>query len=108
MRRSALPAALLAGVLLLTACGQDSGDGGRPVPVGGDSGTTTAGTPATATSKPNPESSRPATPEPTTRPKAQVIVKAGNFASNPAVKGLVNSYPLYFQALVSKDDTVLK
>lgn len=32
----------------------------------------------------------------------------GNFGTNPAVQGLVQTYPLYFQALVSKDDTVLR
>jgi hypothetical protein len=100
---------VLAGVLLLTACGQDSVDGGRPVPVGGDSGATTSSTPSSATSEPSTTPSQPATTAaPTAKPKAQVIIKAGNFASNPAVQGLVTSYPLYFQALVSKDDTVLK
>ncbi|WP_433157517.1 hypothetical protein [Kribbella sp. CA-247076] len=104
----ALPAALLTGVLALTACGQDSGDGGRPVPVGGDSGTTSSA-PTTATSPSSTTTSRPATTaQPTAQPKAQVIIKAGNLASNPAVKGLVDSYPLYFRALVSKDDTILK
>jgi hypothetical protein len=57
---------------------------------------------------PSSKTSQPATTAEPTTPAAQVIVKAGNFASNPAVEGLVNSYPLYFQALVSKDDTVLK
>ena len=110
MRRFALPAAALAGVLLLSACGsKDSNDGGLPVPAGGDSGTTTSSTPSTGTSEPTTEPSQTAsTAKPTSQPKAQVIVQAGNFASNAAVQGLVSSYPLYFQALVSKDDTVLK
>jgi len=106
VRRFALPALTLAAVLLLSACGKDSNDGGRPVPVGGDSGTTTSSsTPSTA------PSSAPTEPATNTKPTAQaqqVIVKAGNFASNPAVQGLVTSYPLYFQALVAKDDTILK
>ena len=110
VRRFALPAAALAGVLLLSACGgKDSNDGGLPVPAGGDSGTTTSSTPSTGTSEPTTEPSQTAsTAKPTSQPKAQVIVQAGNFASNAAVQGLVSSYPLYFQALVSKDDTVLK
>lgn len=110
MRRFALPAAALVGVLLLSACGKDSTDGGRPVPVnGGDSGTTTSSTPSTTPSaRPSATTSVPAQPS-TAKPAAeQVIVQAGNFASNPAVQGLVTSYPLYFQALVTKDDTILK
>jgi hypothetical protein len=102
---------VLAGVLLLTACGGgDSNDGGRPVPVGGDSGTTTSSsTPTTSSAEPTTEPSQPTTTtKPTTSSKAQVIVVPGNYGSNPAVQGLVRSYPLYFQALVSKDDTVLK
>jgi hypothetical protein len=109
VRRFALPAAVLAAVLLVTACAKDSSDGGRPVPVGDDSGTTTSSTPSTSASEPSTEPSQPAgTAEPTAQPKTQVIIKAGTFASNPAVQGLVSSYPLYFQALVSKDDTILK
>ncbi|MET9311636.1 hypothetical protein ABZX12_07400 [Kribbella sp. NPDC003505] len=110
MRRFALPALTLAAVLLLGACGKDSNDGGRPVPVGGDSGTTTSTTPSVEPSTPSSAPTQPATTataKPTARAK-QVIVQAGNFASNPAVQGLVTSYPLYFQALVSKDDTILR
>ena len=107
MRRLALPAALLAGLLLLTACGgKDDNDGGRPVPVGGDSTTTTSSTP---TAEPSAEPSKPvSTTKPTTTTKPQIYVVAGNYASNAAVQGLVSKYPLYFQALVTKDDTVLK
>ena len=109
VRRFALPAAALAGVLLLPACGgKDSNDGGLPVPAGGDSGTTTSSTPSTGTGEPTAQPSQPATTTPPTAAHKQVIVQAGNFGSNPAVQGLVSSYPLYFQALVSKDDTVLK
>jgi hypothetical protein len=109
VRRFALPVAALAGILLLTSCGKDSNDGGRPVPAGGDSGATTSSTPSASTSGPSTEPSKPATTaKPTVQPKAQVIVQAGNFASNLAVQGLVTSYPLYFQALVTKDDTILR
>jgi hypothetical protein len=110
VRRFALPAVTLAALLLLSACGQDSNDGGRPVPAGGDSGTTTSSTPSTS-SEPSTTTSAPTEPVSSSKPTAQakqVIVQAGNFASNPAVQGLVTSYPLYFQALVSKDDTILK
>ena len=109
MHRFAIPGVVLAAALLLTACQKDSGDGGRPIPVGGDSGTATSGTPSTSASEPSTEPSQPATTaEPTAQPKSQVIIKAGNFASNPAVQGLVSTYPLYFQALVTKDDSILK
>ena len=108
VRRFALPAAVLAGALLLAGCGgKDSNDGGLPVPAGGDSGTTTSsGTPSTSTSAPTTQPST--TTKPGTSKKPQVYVIAGNWASNPAVQGLVSSYPMYFQALVTKDDSILK
>ncbi|GAA2832032.1 hypothetical protein [Kribbella solani] len=111
MRRFALPATLLAGVVLVTGCSKGSNDGGLPVPAGGDAGpVTTSATPTAAPTKTSAAPTEP--PEPTaTKPTAkadQVIVVAGNYATNPAVQGLVSSYPLYFQALVSKDDTILK
>ncbi|NUS00655.1 MAG: hypothetical protein HOV67_35990 [Kribbellaceae bacterium] len=109
MRRFAIPAAVV-GVLLLSACGKDSNDGGLPVPAGGDSGTTASS--STPSTQPTETTSAPTEPATTTKPTApaaqQVIVKAGNFASNPAVQGLVTSYPLYFKALVDRDDTILK
>ncbi|MEV0285150.1 hypothetical protein AB0H36_13660 [Kribbella sp. NPDC050820] len=111
MRSLALPAAVLAGLLLLSGCGGgNENDGGRPVPVDGPGGSgTTSGTPSGTQSTPTSEpSSRPSQSAATAEAKAQVIIKAGNYASNPAVQGLVSSYPLYFQALVSKDDTILK
>ncbi|GAA1574273.1 hypothetical protein GCM10009804_33770 [Kribbella hippodromi] len=112
MRRFALPATLLAGVVLVSGCSKGSNDGGLPVPAGGDAGpTTTSATPAPS-SAPSKTTAAPTEPpastaKPTAKTK-QVIVVAGNYASNPAVQGLVTSYPLYFQALVSKDDTILK
>jgi hypothetical protein len=107
VRRYALPA-LLAGVLLLSACSKNSDDGTLPVPAGG-SDMSSSDTPSTEPTEPTSTPTQPATTaKPTAAPKAQIIIQAGNFASNPAVQGLVTSYPLYFQALVSKDDTVLK
>jgi hypothetical protein len=110
VRSLTLPAAVLAGVLLLSACGGgDANDGGRPVPVGGDSGTTTSSTPSTSSAEPTTEPSQPATTtKPTTSRKAQVVVVPGTYESNPAVQGLVRSYPLYFQALVTRDDSILR
>ncbi len=110
MRSLALPAAVLAGVLLLTACGGgETNDGSRPVPVGGDSGTTTSSTPSTTSTETSAGATQPATTtKPSTPRKAQVIVDPGNYSSNPAVQGLVRSYPLYFQALVTRDDSILK
>jgi hypothetical protein len=109
VRRFALPTAALAGVLLLSSCGgKDSTDGGLPVPAGGDASTTTSSTTPSTTERTK-EPARPATTtKPTASKKVQVYVVPGNYESNDAVQGLVSSYPLYFQALVSKDDTVLK
>lgn len=111
MRTLALPAALLAGALLLTGCGgNDATDGGRPVPVdpAGSASATTSDAPTVSAITPTAApSTEPGTT--TTAPrKAQVVVVPGNYASNPAVQGLVRSYPLYFQALVDRDDTILK
>jgi hypothetical protein len=92
----------------LSACSKNSDDGTLPVPAGG-SDTSSSDTPSTEPTEPTSTPTQPATTaKPTAAPKAQIIIQAGNFASNPAVQGLVTSYPLYFQALVSKDDTVLK
>lgn len=110
MRSLALPAAILAGTLLLTGCGSDNpSDGGRPVPVepGGDSSTTTSGTPTTRTPAPTTAATQP-TGTTTAPAKPQVVVVPGNYATNPAVQGLVRSYPVYFQALVTKDDTTVR
>jgi hypothetical protein len=98
----------VAAALLLSACGKDSNDGGRPVPVGGGDSASTSTTPSV---EPSSESSLTTTAPTTatTKPAGQqVVVQAGNFASNPAVQGLVKSYPLYFQALVAKDDSILR
>ncbi|WUJ69331.1 hypothetical protein OG809_30030 [Kribbella soli] len=110
MRRFALPAVVLTAVLLLSACGKNSNDGTLPVPAGGSDTSTSSDTPSTepTTSAPTQPATTAKPTKPATAPKGQIIIEAGNFASNPAVQGLVTSYPLYFQALVSKDDTVLK
>jgi predicted small secreted protein len=109
VRSLALPAAVLAGALLLAGCGSDSNDGGRPVPVGGDASSPTSSTPSTGSTEPSKEPSQPATPtKPTGSNNQLVVINPGNFTSNPAVQGLMRSYPLYFQALVTKDDTILK
>ncbi|HZX05935.1 hypothetical protein, partial [Kribbella sp.] len=70
----------------------------------------TSGTPSADPSEtPSSAPTQPATSAKPTAPAAkQVFVQAGNFASNPAVQGLVSSYPLYFKALVDRDDTILK
>ncbi|MEU4194066.1 hypothetical protein AB0E69_19350 [Kribbella sp. NPDC026611] len=109
MSRSKLPAAALVVVLLLSACGKkDSTDGGLPQPAGDGGGTTTSTTPsASASSTPTP--SEPSAPQSSaTATGRQIYIVTGNFRNNPAVQGLVSVYPLYFQALVAKDDTVLK
>jgi hypothetical protein len=110
VRNPALPAAVLAAVLLLSGCGgQGSNDGGRPVPVGGDeSSATTSETPSTAATPTTEPPSAPTTPT-ARRPPTQVIVVAmGTVRSNAAVQGLVKIYPLYFQALVARDSSIVR
>ncbi len=107
MRRFTIPAVVMAGVLLLSACGKDSKDGS--LPTGGDPGTATSSdTPSADPSQTTSAPTEPATTKPTAPAAKQVIVQPGNFASNPAVQGLVTTYPLYFKALVDRDDTILK
>ncbi len=66
-------------------------------------------TPSTTSTETSAGATQPATTtKPSTPRKAQVIVDPGNYSSNPAVQGLVRSYPLYFQALVTRDDSILK
>lgn len=112
MRRFRLPAAVLAAVLLLSACGSKD-DGGMPVPVGGDDDSqptiTLSGTPsADPTSAPTGKTSAPPVTIAPPPPANQVTVVPGNFAALPAVQGLVKSYPLYFSALVTKDVDIVK
>jgi hypothetical protein len=114
VRRSVVPAALLAATLLLSACGGNSDDGGMPVPVEeGDAPTVTlSGSPSADPTSAPPTSGKPSAPVSSALPKppakAQVIVVPGNFASNPAVQGLVKSYPVYFSALVARDSDIIK
>lgn len=111
MRRLGVPAALLAITMLLTACSGNTNDGGMPVPVEGDDPSTTitlSGTPSPPPS--SAPTTKPSAPATTTAPpaKAQVTVVPGNFADNPAVQGLVTSYPVYFSALVARDSNIIK
>jgi hypothetical protein len=97
---------VLAAVLLLAGCGSGTNDGGMPTPAGGsDATTSTTGTPTPggSASKPTTAPTRTARP-----PKTQIIVVTGNFADNPAVKGLVRMYPTYFRALVARDDKIVR
>jgi hypothetical protein len=109
VRSVVLTVAALSGAVLLAGCGGSDTDGGRPVPVGGgSSSSTTSDTPSAPSSQPTTAPSEPVQTTNAPPKKAQVIMVPGNFAANPAVQGLVQSYPLYFEALVSKDDTVLR
>jgi hypothetical protein len=113
VRRFRVPAAVLAAILLLSACGGSKDDGGMPVPVGGDGESeptiTLSGTPSAGpTSAPTGKTSAPpvtVAPPPATN---QVTVVPGNFATLPAVQGLMKSYPLYFSALVARDADIIK
>lgn len=108
-----LPAVLLlAGALFLAGCGGgESNRGTMPVPEEGGGGTTTS-SPTPTTRPTSGTTTAPTRARPTTEPrsprKAQVIVVAANFSANPAVQGLVKSYPLYFQALVARDETIIR
>nr|WP_238355095.1 hypothetical protein [Kribbella sandramycini] len=104
-----MTAAVLTGAVVLTACGGNAADGGAPVPVGGG--------PESASATPAPSSSAPESTAPTKQPsapvstppkKANVIVVPGNYASNPAVQGLVTSLPRYYDAMVAKDASLVK
>jgi hypothetical protein len=107
VRRLCVPAAVLAAVLLLAGCGGGgTNDGGMPTPAGGsDDSTSTTGTPTpgASASKPTAAPTRTAA-----SPKRQVIVDPGKFGGNPAVQGLMRMYPIYFRALVARDDKIVR
>ncbi|MET7282795.1 hypothetical protein ABZS29_31490 [Kribbella sp. NPDC005582] len=108
MRSASLTVAALVGAVLLTSCGGNSTDGGRPVPVGGggsESSSTSAPTASSAT--PTTQPSVPVETSSAPSKKAKVIVVPGNYASNPAVQGLVKMYPVYFDALIARDGNVM-
>jgi hypothetical protein len=73
-----------------------------PTPAGGDGSTS-----VTPTSSPTTSVSKP-TASTTAQPRAQVYVIAGRFRQNPAVQGLVRTYPTYFRALVARDANIVK
>ena len=106
VRGLGIPALVLACALLLAGCGGSSQNRGTlPTPAGGDD-TGSTGTPTPSTSKPT---SKPTGPVKTPAPaKAQIIVVPGNFADNPAVQGLVKTYPVYFRALVARDEKIVR
>lgn len=112
MRRFRVPAAVLAAVLLLSACGGSKDDGGMPVAVGGEETrptVTLSGTPsADPTSAPTGKTSAPPVTVAPPPAEGQVIVVPGNFATVPAVQGLVKSYPVYFSALVARDSKIIQ
>jgi hypothetical protein len=95
-------------VLLLAGCGgSEKNNGTLPVGVGSDD------QPTVTLSSPTPKSSdpsEPSTPVKTGAPprQAKLIVVAGNYASAPAVQGLVAKYPLYFQAMVNGSSDLIK
>lgn len=108
MRRVGVPAAVLTVVLVLAGCGGGgANEGGMPIPADGDSSTSTTGTPTKPGEKPT---TKPTGPTKTAAPhaKAQVVVVPRNFADNPAVQGLMAKYPLYFRALVERNDNIVK
>lgn len=106
MRSTALSVGFATAVLLLAGCGgSEKNNGTLPVGDGGDDQpTVTISSPAPEAS----ESSKP--PVKTVAPPqaAKLTVVAGNYGSIPAVQGLVENYPRYFQALVSGDEDLIK
>ncbi|MEU4389775.1 hypothetical protein [Kribbella sp. NPDC023855] len=110
MRRLSVPAALLAATLLLSACGAKE-SGGMPVPVGSGEPERTITLSGTPSAEPTSAPTKSSGPTKTKAPPAtatQVIVVPGNYAGNPAVQGLVTSYPVYFSALVARDADIVK
>jgi len=100
---------VLAAVLLLSACGgPEQNKGGMPVGVDDGGSTSPSGTPTATKSA---TTAVPTAPPKSAKPRrraAQVTVVPGNFASNPAVQGLVKNYPVYFSALVARDANLVK
>jgi hypothetical protein len=92
-------------VLLLAGCaGSDKNTGTAPIGMGDEDG------PTVTLSSPTPKSSDSSKPPIKTAapPKAELVVVAGNYASIPAVQGLMAKYPLYFQALVAGNSNLIK
>ncbi|WP_237771204.1 hypothetical protein [Kribbella sp. ALI-6-A] len=109
MRRLTLPTFLLATAVLLTGCGEGgTNKGTMPEGVEDTSSTTdnTPGTPAPSSPGTTAEPSTPVTTPPAA--KAQITVVPGNYASNPAVQGLVKKYPIYYKAQIDRNDSVIK
>jgi hypothetical protein len=114
--RSSITRVLLPVVTLavLAACGgnDDANRGGMPegVEEQPDSPQTiTLGTPTPRATPP--PSARPGKPTNTAPPpvaSSQITVVPGRFGADPAVKGLVAKYPLYYQALVKRDSNIVK
>lgn len=98
-------AAVLAAAVLMAGCGgSGTNDGGMPTPVEGDDSSSSTSTPTVTASTPTAAPTKTAAPP----RKAQVVVVPGNYADNPAVQGLVKTYPVYFNALVARDSSIIK
>lgn len=101
-------AAALVLVCVAGCGGSATNTGSLPTPEGGGDTSTTTGTPEPSGSTSQP-TSKPTTPPKTgAPPKAQVIVVPGNFGNSPAVLGLVRMYPVYFRALVARDEKIVR
>nr|WP_184794776.1 hypothetical protein [Kribbella italica] len=100
-------------LVVLAGCsgGGETNKGGLPIGVDDqpDSNPTiTLPTPPPqSTPAPRPTSAKPTTAKPPAA-TAKVVVVPGRFGAEPAVQGLVAKYPLYYQALVSRNSDIVK
>lgn len=99
---------LLLGVV--AGCGGNEPTGGAPTPVdpgtGGDPSTTPSAPASTPTDKPSTPTTTSATTS--TGPARQIIVVTHIFKNQPVVQAFAAAYPIYFKALVDRDDAVLR
>ncbi len=107
MRSTALSVGIATAVLLLAGCsGGEKNNGTLPVGEGSDDQpTVTLSTPGP---KPSTSSKPPVKTTAAPPQTAKLTVVAGNYGEIPAVQGLVENYPLYFQALASGNEDLIK
>ncbi|MFC0625322.1 hypothetical protein [Kribbella deserti] len=103
-------AAVVSAVLLLTVgCGGNEPTGGAPTPIDPGAGGETSETPSASASTPTDKPTTPASTATTPAgPARQIIVVTHIFKNQPVVQAFASAYPVYFKALVDRDDAVLR